>query len=152
MAVDLMNRSKKKDSVERISVSIPKSLLAQLDNMVVDRGFDSRSQAITEMINTELAEYSGELGNQVMAGTITLIYDHSKRQLQSQLSAIQHQHIAEVISSLHVHLESHHTMEVILIQGPANKLKKIADELITCKGVKTGKLQLTAIVIPPLIQ
>jgi CopG family nickel-responsive transcriptional regulator len=66
------------------------------------------------------------------------------------LTDIQHRHIAEVISSLHVNLERHHTMEVILVQGQADKLKAIADELITCKGVKTGKLQLSTAVLPPL--
>lgn len=147
-----MTRSKKKENVERISISIPKSLLAQLDEMVDARGFDSRSQAITEMINTELAGHGEQLGDKVMAGTITLIYDHSKQQLQNRLSEIQHKYIAEVVSSLHVHLENQHTMEVILVQGPADKLKTIADQLITCKGVKTGKLQLTAIVIPPLLR
>lgn len=147
-----MARSKKKENVERISISIPKSLLAQLDEMVDERGFDSRSQAITEMINTELAGHVEQLGDKVMAGTITLIYDHSKQQLQNRLSEIQHRYIAEVVSSLHVHLENQHTMEVILVQGPADKLKTIADQLITCKGVKTGKLQLTAIVIPPLLR
>lgn len=147
-----MARSKKKENVERISVSIPKSLLTQLDEMVEARGFDSRSQAITEMINTELAGHVEQLGDKVMAGTITLIYDHSKQQLQNRLTEIQHKYIAEVVSSLHVHLENQHTMEVILVQGPADKLKTIADQLITCKGVKTGKLQLTAIVIPPLLR
>lgn len=120
--------------------------------MVEARGFDSRSQAITEMINTELAGHVEQLGDKVMAGTITLIYDHSKQQLQNRLTEIQHKYIAEVVSSLHVHLENQHTMEVILVQGPADKLKTIADQLITCKGVKTGKLQLTAIVIPPLLR
>lgn len=147
-----MTRSKKKENVERISISIPKSLLKQLDEMVDVRGFDSRSQAITEMINTELAGHGEQLGDKVMAGTITLIYDHSKQQLQSRLAEIQHKYTAEVVSSLHVHLENQHTMEVILVQGPADKLKTIADQLITCKGVKTGKLQLTAIVIPPLLR
>lgn len=147
-----MARPRKKENVERISVSIPKSLLAQLDEMVEARGFGSRSQAISEMINTELAGHGEELGDKVMAGTITLIYDHSKQQLQNRLTEIQHKYTAEVVSSLHVHLENQHTMEVILVQGPANKLKTIADQLITCKGVKTGKLQLTAIVIPPLLR
>jgi CopG family transcriptional regulator, nickel-responsive regulator len=145
-----MSPSKKKDSVERISISLPKTLLAQLDSMIGQRGFDSRSRAIAEMINAQLAEHGEIQGTQIMAGTITLIYDHSKANLQSQLSDIQHRHIAEVISSLHVHLERHHTMEVILVQGTANKLKAIANELITCKGVKTGKLQLSTAVMPPL--
>ena len=67
-----MARTRKQDSGERISVSIPKSFHAQLDEMVETRGFDSRSQAITEMINTELAQHSGELGDNIMAGTINL--------------------------------------------------------------------------------
>ncbi len=147
-----MSKNKKKDNVERISISLPKSLLEQLDEMLEERGFDNRSQAIAEMINTELAEHNEKLGEQVMAGTITLIYDHSKPQLQSALSEIQHNYIAEVISSLHVHLENQHMMEVILVQGTASKLKNIANQMITCKGVKTGKLQLTATVIPPILQ
>jgi CopG family transcriptional regulator, nickel-responsive regulator len=147
-----MPPSRKKDSVERISISLPKTLLAQLDSMIGQRGFDSRSRAIAEMINAQLTEHSETRGTQIMAGTITLVYDHSKPNLQSQLSAIQHRHIAEVISSLHVHLERHHTMEVILVQGPAAKLKAIADELITCKGVKTGKLQLSTAILPPLLR
>lgn len=147
-----MPPSRKKDSVERISISLPKTLLAQMDSMIGRRGFDSRSRAIAEMINAQLAEHSETQGAQIMAGTITLVYDHSKPNLQSQLSEIQHRHIAEVISSLHVHLERHHTMEVILVQGQAAKLKAIADELITCKGVKTGKLQLSAAILPPLLR
>lgn len=147
-----MPPSRKKDSVERISISLPKTLLAQLDSMIGRRGFDSRSRAIAEMINAQFAEHSEAQGSQVMAGTITLVYDHSKPNLQSHLSEIQHRHIAEVISSLHVHLERHHTMEVILVQGQVAKLKAIADELITCKGVKTGKLQLSTAILPPLLR
>ena len=136
--------------VSRISVSLPEDLLRQLDNMVLARGFESRSQAIAEMINQQLVEHRQELGEDIMAGTITLVYDHSTPGLKQQLADLQQQHLSEVISSLHVHLMHAHTMEVILVQGPAQQLQHIADRMLTCRGVITGKLQLTTAIIPPL--
>jgi len=83
-------------------------------------------------------------------GTITVFHDHSTRGLQKRLADLQYTHIDEVISSLHIHLMHHQTMEVILVQGPAQKLQLIADKIITLRGVITGKLQLIAALIPPL--
>lgn len=139
-----------KSLVSRISISLPEELLIDLDEMVERRGFESRSQAIGDMINQHIVEHKRELGDEVMAGTITLLYDHSTRGLQKQLADLQHAHIDEVISSLHVHLMHHQTMEVILVQGPVLRLQQIADEMITMRGVITGRLQLMAAVIPPL--
>ena len=139
-----------KSSVSRISVSLPEALLGQLDRMVVRRGFDSRSQAIAEMINQQLVEHKQQLGEEIMAGTITLVYDHSTPGLQKQLADLQHQYLSEVISSLHVHLMHAHTMEVILVQGPAARLQFIADQMVTSRGVITGRLQLTTAIIPPV--
>jgi len=86
--------------VSRISVSLPEALLRQLDHMVMERGFESRSQAIAEMINQQLLEHKQEMGEDIMAGTITLVYDHSTPGLQQQLAVLQHEHLSEVISSL----------------------------------------------------
>lgn len=146
----MAKEEKVKNLVSRISVSLPEDLLTELDAMVVGRGFESRSQAISDMINQQLVEHKRECGDELMAGTITLLYDHSTRGLQKQLADLQHQYIDEVISSLHVHLMHHQTMEVILVQGPVLKLQMIADEMITLRGVITGRMQLMAAVIPPL--
>lgn len=139
-----------RNNVSRISVSLPTPLLNQLDDMVSRRGFESRSRAIAEMINERLAEYKTQLGDEVMAGVITLVYDHSRPGLQKQLTDLQHRYVDEVISSLHVQLVDAHTMEVILVQGPASRLQQIADEMVTCRGVSTGKLQLSATILPPV--
>src|SRR5512143_699709 len=136
--------------VSRISVSLPPELLAELDGMVESRGYDSRSQAIGEMVNYQLAEHKRSLGNEVMAGTLTLLYNRSTRSLQARLADIQYHHIAEVISSLHLHLTEDQMLEVILVQGPAARLQAIADEMLAQRGVITGRLQLLAAVIPPL--
>lgn len=136
--------------VSRISVSLPPDLLAELDRMVESRGYGSRSQAIGEMVNYQLAEHKRALGNEVMAGTLTLLYNRATRSLQERLADIQYHHVAEVISSLHVHLTEDQMLEVILVQGPAAKLQAITHEMLAQRGVITGRLQLLAAVIPPL--
>lgn len=136
--------------VSRISISLPEASLNALDRMVTETGFESRSHAIHEMLNQKLLEHKRETGNEVMVGTITVFYDHSTRGLQKQLADLQYLHIDEVISSLHVHLIHNQTMEVILVQGPAQTLQRIADQIITLRGVITGRLQLMASLIPPV--
>ena len=102
------------------------------------------------MIHTQLLEHKRQLGNEVMVGTITLLYDRSVRGLQKQLADLQCAHIDEVISSLHVHLVGQQMMEVILVQGPAATLQAIANAMITLRGVISGRLQLMAATMPPL--
>jgi len=136
--------------VSRVSISLPPPLLTELDRMVESRGYGSRSQAIGEMVNYQLSEHKRTLGNEVMVGTITLLYDHTTRDLQKNLADLQYRNINEVISSLHVHLTQDQLMEVILVQGPAAKLQEVANEMITLRGIITGRLQLLAAVIPPL--
>lgn len=136
--------------VARISVSLPEELLSQLDGMVVERGFESRSQAITDMINQQLIEHRKDLGQDIMAGTINLVYDHSIPGVQKQLANLQYEYLAEVISTLNVNLKQNSTLSVMLVQGPASKLKMIADRMITCRGVISGKLLMSTAIIPQL--
>ena len=136
--------------VSRISMSLPETLLCDLDRMVEERGFDSRSQAIADMLYQSLVEHKSDVGQDVMVGVVTLFYDNSVAGLQKQLADLQFRHIAEVISSLHVHLMHNQTMEVILVQGPAQKLRVIADEMTSRRGVISGKMHLIAALIPQL--
>ena len=136
--------------VARMSVSLPEDLLQALDLMVQARGFASRSQAITDMLHHTLIEHKREYGDDVMVGTVTLFYDNSYTGLQKKIADLQSDNITEVISSLHVHLANNQTLEVILVQGPPAKLQEIADEMITLKGVISGRMHLIAALIPQL--
>jgi CopG family transcriptional regulator, nickel-responsive regulator len=136
--------------VSRISMSLPETLLCDLDRMVEERGFVSRSQAIADVLYQSLVEHKSDVGQDVMVGVVTLFYDNSVTGLQKQLADLQFRHIAEVISSLHVHLMHNQTMEVILVQGPAQKLRVIADEMTSRRGVISGKMHLIAALIPQL--
>ena len=141
----------KAEKVVRFSISLPSGLAAQLDGMVGGRGFKNRSQAIGEMVRSQLSELKVEAGTGSTAGTISLVYDYRRRNLQAALSAIQHKYYLLIVASMHVHLEHHHYLEVLLVQGPPRQVRRLADELVTCKGVRHGKLQLTAVGIPPLL-
>ena len=139
------------DRVARFSVSLPSDLLDELDDMVTTRRFPSRSHAIAEMARERLIEHTQELGTKSMAGTISLVYDYRKRNLQRRLADIQHQNYLLVVASMNVHLENHHYLEVLLVHGPARELRRLADALAGCKGVKQARLQLTATAMPQLV-
>ncbi len=140
----------KRGPVSRVTISLSEELLTDLDHVVTERGFQSRSQAVADFVHRALVDTKSEKGDDVMVGTITLFYDHTVGGLQQRLASLQRRYIDEVISSLHVHLTGEKTLEVILVQGPAPKLRAVAGDMGKLRGVISGHLQLAAAVIPPL--
>ena len=94
---------KKSQTVSRISITLPDELQSSLDEMVSRRGYESRSQAINDMLRQHLVEHQRQSGSEVMVGTITLLYNNATRGLQKKLADLQYRNLDEVISSLHVH-------------------------------------------------
>jgi CopG family nickel-responsive transcriptional regulator len=133
----------KNEGVVRLTVSLPAQLAGELDKMVAEKGYDNRSLAVADMIRDHLVEHRQNYGDNEIAGTITLVYDHHKQHVQSVLTDIQHDSHDIIISTLHVHLDHHNCLEVLAVRGKAKLVKKIADELIAAKGVKHGKLTVT---------
>ncbi len=130
--------------VVRFSISVPKDLARQLDQMTRQKGYDNRSLAVADMIRAQLVEHWQKYGDQQIAGTITLVYDHHKQHVQAALTDIQHDHHEVIISTLHVHLDHDNCLEVLAVRGRAAIIRQIADELIASKGVKHGKLTVTS--------
>jgi len=134
----------------RLSVSLPSELLAELDEMVRERELPSRSQMIAELIRHALAEHSEGLADAVLAGTITLIYRAESGRVRQALAQIQSAFVTEVISSQHVLLESDQSLEVLLVQGPSQRLQALCDALRKVRGVQQLKLVTTTALLPPL--
>jgi CopG family nickel-responsive transcriptional regulator len=137
-------RQAKNGGVVRFTVSVPADLGKQLDRMAHDKGYDNRSLAVADLIRAGLIEHRQNQGDREIAGTITLVYDHHKQHVQAALTDIQHDHHDCIISTLHVHLDHHNCLEVLVVRGKAGIVKQIADELIAAKGVKHGKLTVTS--------
>lgn len=112
--------------------------------MVREKGYDNRSLAIADMVRDNLIEHQQELGDGEVAGTVTLIYDHHKSGVQKTLTDIQHDCGPMIISTMHVHLDHHNCLEVLVVKGKASAIKRISDRMIGAKGVKHGKLSITS--------
>ena len=132
-----------KAGVARISVSMSRTLLQKLDKMVREKGYDNRSLAIGDMIADNLVEHQVELGDAEAVGTVTLVYDHHKPHVQETLTELQHDHLHTIVSALHVHLDHHNCLEVLVVRGKASALQSLANRVIGAKGVKHGKLSIT---------
>ena len=132
-----------KDELARFGVSLSRSLLKELDGMVRKKGYRNRSQALSDMIRDQLMDYQQKSGDSEVAGTVTLVYDHHRPNVQESLTDLQHKHLDKIISTLHVHLDHHNCLEVLVVRGKASVVKSIAEHLIAVRGVKHGKLMLT---------
>lgn len=130
-------------ALHRFSMSMAADLVHRLDGLVKTKGYANRSQAVADMVRAQLVEHDAESGAQEIAGTVTLVYDHHKRDLQATLTDIQHDHGGLILSALHVHLDHHNCMEVLAVRGPADKVRRLADRLLTAKGVQHGRLTVT---------
>jgi len=128
----------------RFGISIHQNLLDDFDQLIADKGYDNRSEAIRDMIRNALVEDQVDRTDDApTVGTVTLVYDHHTRDLSDKLTEHQHSHHDAIVSALHVHLDAHHCLEVVVVRGAAVQVKRLADELIGTKGVKHGKLVLT---------
>jgi CopG family transcriptional regulator, nickel-responsive regulator len=143
-------RSASTAELARLSVSLPGELLARLDAMVEERGLPSRSQKIAELIRRALAEHGEARSHTVLAGTVTLIYRAESARVRHALAQVETAYIKEVISSQHVLLEDEQSLEVLLVQGPARRLRALCDELRNVRGVQQIELVTTTALLPPL--
>jgi len=124
----------------RFGISIDGRLLQRFDALLQDKGYVNRSEAIRDLIRAALVEQEWARGDEETVGTVTLVYDHHTRDLADRLTEQQHAHHDAIVSALHVHLDAHHCLEVVVVRGKAKEVRRLADELIGTKGVKHGKL------------
>ena len=129
--------------LSRIGVAIDSDLLEKFDQYIGQRGYTNRSEAFRDLIREALIEKTAGKPDSIVVGTLTLVYDHHVRLLSDRLTAMQHDHFHLVLSTLHVHLDHHNCLEVLVVKGKAKNVQKIADGLISTKGVKHGRLTLT---------
>jgi CopG family transcriptional regulator, nickel-responsive regulator len=140
-----------KQKLARISITLPEKTLSALDQKIVDQHYESRSQAMVDMINHHLIDHLAA-HDEVMVGTLTLLYDVSSKPLRTQIIDLQQQYLSQVISSLHIQLDDEKVMQVMLMQGASSDLRKISELFKALKGVLKGHLELMDAVMPPIPQ
>jgi|WetSurMetagenome_2_1015567.scaffolds.fasta_scaffold615024_1 CopG family transcriptional regulator, nickel-responsive regulator len=123
----------------RFGVAVEADLLARFDRVIERKGYANRSEALRDVMRERLIEEAWRSDADTV-GVITLVYDHSVRELQARLTELQHQLAGQVISTLHVHIDADHCLEVILVRGTGEELGRFADRLVGLKGVVYGRL------------
>lgn len=135
-----------KDTLVRFGVAMEGSLLEEFDALVEERG-GSRSELLRDLVRAEVTRSRVRAGANAVA-SLTLVYDHHVRDLTERLTDFQHALGDKVNSALHVHLDHDHCLEVIILRGPSDELKRAAGKLLATRGVKHGGLELIAIEPP----
>ncbi len=128
--------------LERFGVAAEAGLLAEFDEIIAERGYGNRSEAIRDMMRAYILERKGELGDVDMVATITVIYDHHTHGVGQSLTEMQHGWGGAIYSSMHVHLDHHNCLEVIVARGEPRQLIILADKLGALRGVKFGRVVL----------
>ncbi len=129
----------KTKDLARVAISLDKGLMERFDRSIGEKGCTNRSEAVRDLIRDYLVEREWEADQEVV-GTISLVYNHHTRELSDTLTELQHHFYDSIISNLHVHLDAHNCMEVMVVRGKSSMVRNIADRLIGTRGVVHGKL------------
>ncbi len=128
------------DKVARVGISLEGDLLAKLDDYLTRKGYSNRSQGIRDIVRARLVEDEWRDDETETVATVNIVYDHHKRELLDQLAQLQHDHLKEIVSALHVHLDREHCLEILVLRGRARDLRQIGERIIATKGVLHGTM------------
>jgi len=133
------------EHVTRIGVSLPKSLLEEFDSIILNRGYSSRSEAIRDAIRNYILEYKWmEREEGEVVGVVNVLFSHSFKGVSDAITKLQHEFYNVITTSMHVHLDKEMCLEMILVRGDMQVIKKLVDRISSTKGVANVKL-ITAI-------
>ena len=131
-------------NIIRFGVSIDEKLLNRFDELIEEKGYVNRSEAIRDLIRYMIDSNDTSHPEAEAVGTLTLVYSHDVREISDKLNDIQHQFFGNVVTSTHVHLDEHNCLEVLILRGKTRDIKLIADKLKSVKNVKRGDLTITS--------
>lgn len=126
----------------RFGVSLNKDLLKKFDRLIREKQYSNRSEAIRDLIRESLVKKEWERNKEV-AGTITLVYNHHKRELVGKLMGIQHHYHDSIISTQHIHLDGSNCLEIVAVKGKSEEVEELFWKLKSAQGVKHGGFTLT---------
>jgi len=128
----------------RFSVSVNSDLLKRFDETIKEKTYTNRSKAIRDLIVDFIVEREWEKSESEVMGSLTLLFDHETRGLVEKLTEIQHERCGNIVSTMHVHIDKHNCMEILAMKGLPREIREIANKLISCRGVKHGKLVMSS--------
>jgi CopG family nickel-responsive transcriptional regulator len=132
--------------MERFTISLDSGLAREFDGLIAERGYDTRSEAVRDLIRRELEQQrldSGEGADCV--ANLSYVYNHHERELADRLTQLQHEHHDLCVSNMHAHLDHEHCIETLILRGPTEAVRRFADRVAAQRGVRHGKLNLVSV-------
>ncbi|HHD15797.1 MAG TPA: nickel-responsive transcriptional regulator NikR [Euryarchaeota archaeon] len=130
-------------AVSRVGVSFEPELLERFDELIGEKGYQSRSEAIRDLVRKAIMERDVEGREGEVVGTLTYIYDHHQCDVNNKLLDLQHSHYHDILFTTHVHMDHDMCLEVLIVKGEAEDVRKLSDNIRAIKGVKHGELVIT---------
>ncbi|MBC8208775.1 MAG: nickel-responsive transcriptional regulator NikR [Desulfobulbaceae bacterium] len=129
--------------LKRFTISMEEELLHDFDDLIAQRRYKNRSEAVRDLIRSRVVEDEWAADKDVM-GVISLVYDHHQHQLQEKITELQHDLHHHIVSTTHVHMDHHNCLEVIIVRGQAGAVQQLANSLIALRGVRSGNLAMSS--------
>ncbi|MDH5780353.1 MAG: nickel-responsive transcriptional regulator NikR [Candidatus Bathyarchaeota archaeon] len=129
--------------IVRVGVTFPPGLLKELDEMLEEMGYESRSKAVQDSVRTLVSEHKWlrkQKGTKV--GVLVMLYDHEVKGLDEALIDAQHEHADVIYSSMHIHLSERECLETIAVKGEVEEIRRLVQVIKTKRGVKQVKLSI----------
>ncbi len=133
------------DPTRRFTVSLPEPLLDELDRRIIQRGYDSRSELVRDLIRGQLVQEAWDEEGGEVHGVLTICYDHHQRDLKDRLHKIQHDRFVHILCTTHVHLDHDNCLETIILRGSPAEISRMSLQISGLKGVVFSGLTRAAI-------
>ncbi|HOX37450.1 MAG TPA: nickel-responsive transcriptional regulator NikR [Candidatus Brocadiia bacterium] len=126
--------------IERIAISLEGDLLKKFEELSGTKGYTNRSEAVRDLIREALVQEEWKAGAADITAIVTVVYNHEGMELAQRLADVQHDNFKLIVSTMHVHMDEHLCLEVIVLRGGASKVKKLGESLISIRGVVYGRM------------
>lgn len=131
--------------MQRVTISLEESLAEAFDGLITGQGYESRSEAVRDLVRKAIAERRDAAAEGDCVGNLSYVYNHHTRALAQRLTEISHQHHDLVVATFHVHLDHEHCLESMMLKGRTARVRALADAIRAERGVRFGELNLIAV-------
>jgi CopG family nickel-responsive transcriptional regulator len=130
-------------AIERVGVAFEPELLRDFDLLIRGKGYASRSEAVRDLVRRSIADAAVKDDNAGVIGTLTIIYDNDAHGVIDRLLDLQHHHSAEIMTTVHIHVDERACLEVLIVRGRSREVRALADRITAIKGIRNGELVVT---------
>jgi len=132
--------------MQRFTISLQDELADQFDTWIAERGYETRSEAVRDMLRAELERNQQQAAQSLhCVANLSYVYRFGQRELVERLARLQHDHHDVVVSTMHMQLDHEYRLETVMLRGTTAIVSALADAICAERGVHHGHLNLVSV-------